>query len=166
MALCMHSCAIYSFSGTSLSAETKTFSIADFQSDVALGPPDLAERFTEAFSKELLQRTALSQVEKKGDIQFEGKIKKFEYAPIAPTAGQGTGKDKADDKASRTRLTIVIEVTYVNTKDQESAFSKRKFSQYEDMDATSSVDAEEPELVKKIFTKLVKDIFNASVASW
>ena len=56
VAFCLHSCAIYSFSGGSLSADVKTFSIADFQSNVALGPPDLAEQFAEALGKELLQR--------------------------------------------------------------------------------------------------------------
>ncbi len=166
MALCLHSCAIYSFTGSSLSSDVKTFSIADFQSDVALGPPDLAERFTEEFSKRLLQRTALSQVDNKGDIQFEGKIKEFAYKPIAPTAGQGTGKDRIDDKASRTRLTIVIEVTYVNPNDTEATFSKRKFSQYEDADASRSTDEAEPELVEKIIAKMIEDIFRATVTSW
>ncbi|MEL6153051.1 MAG: LptE family protein [Bacteroidota bacterium] len=165
VAFCLHSCAIYSFSGASLSADVKTFSIADFQSNVALGPPDLAEQFAEALGKELLQRTALSQVESKGDIQFEGTIIQFEYKPIAPTAITKTATKK-EDQASRTRLTITVQLNYINPKDPETAFSKKKFSQYEDVDADVSTDDAEPDLVKKIFEKLIKDIFNASVASW
>lgn len=164
IACCLHSCAIYSFSGSSLSSDIKTFSIADFQSNVALGPPDLAEQFTETLGKVLLQRTALSQVEKKGDIQFEGLITQFDYKPIAPTAANS--KDVKGDQASRTRLNITIQVSYINTKDSETTFSKKKFPQYEDIDASVSTDEAEPDLVKKIFDKLIKDIFNASVANW
>lgn len=161
VALVAQGCGIYSFSGSSLSSEVKTFSIQPFQSNVALGPPDLAEKFTERLGKELLQRTQLSQVTTKGDIQFEGVITQFEYKPVAPTASSG-----GNDQANKTRLTITVQVSYINPKDQEFTFSKKRFSQFDDMPASSSTDVEEPRLVEEIFTKLVKDIFNASVASW
>jgi hypothetical protein len=161
LSLVLQGCGIYSFSGSSISSEVKTFSIQNFQSNVPLGPPDLAEKFTERLEKELLQRTQLSQVTTKGEIQFEGVITQFEYKPVAPT----TSID-GDDQASSTRLTITVQVSYINPKDQEFTFSKKRFSQYADTKADSNTDAAEPGLVEEIFTKLVKDIFNASVASW
>lgn len=153
-------CALYSFSGTALSKEVKTFSVQDFQNQSALGPADLAQQVTEKLCGELLQNTPLKQVDSNGDIQFEGMITDFKYMPIAPSsAAQG-------DVASRTQLTITLEVTYTNNQDQEFAFSKKKFSQSADMDASASIIAEEPSLVEEVLTKLVKDILNASIANW
>lgn len=160
--LCLHSCAIYSFSGASLSAKIKTFSVADFESNVAQGPADLADQFTEALTRELLQRTVLSHAEKEGDLQFEGTITKFEYSPATSTSSSVEG---IQDEASKLRLTITLEVNYLNPHNKEFSFEKKIFTQYEDAPADSAME-EENELVKKIFTKLVKDIFNASVANW
>jgi len=155
----LQSCGIYSFSGISLSPDVKSFSL-QIQSNVALGPPDLVEKFTEKLGKELLQRTQMRQVDSQGDMQLEGTITKFEYAAAAPSA------QKDGSQASRTRLTITMQLNYINPNNEEFQFSKRQFSQYADMSADKSTDAEEPRLVEEIFTKLVKDIFNASVASF
>ena len=158
--LFFQSCAIYSFSGTPLSTEVKTFSIQDFQSKVALGPADLAQKFTKKLGSELLQKTPLKQVGTNGDLQFEGVITGFKYTPIAPSSSDQGGT------ASRTKLTITIQVSYSNGHDREFEFSKKSFEQSADIDATASTDAEEPRLVEEVLTKLVKDVFNASVANW
>ena len=100
--LLLQGCAIYSFSGTSLSSEVKTFSIQCL-SEVALGPPDLSEKFIEKLSSELLQRS-LKQVETQGNIQFEAIITQFKYEPVAPSSSEGK------DKANKTRLTIKMKV--------------------------------------------------------
>ncbi|XWN34769.1 MAG: LPS assembly lipoprotein LptE [Roseivirga sp.] len=163
--LLLQGCGIYSFSGTSLSSEIKSFSL-QCQSRVALGPPDLAEQFTERLGKELMQRTPLKQVDiqqvEREKIQLEVTITQFKYTPVAPSAGSGNDRDSANT----TRLIIEVQVNYVNPKDEEASFSKKKFSQFADMQADASTDQEEPRLVEEIFTKLAKDIFNASVASW
>jgi len=153
-------CAIYSFSGLSLTPEVKTFSIQDFQSKVALGPADLAQQLREKLRGELLQKTPLKQVDSNGDIQFEGVITEFKYMPIAPSSNEQGGT------ASRTKLTITIQVSYSNAYDKEFEFDKKSFEQSADMDAHASVEAEEPRLVEEVLTKLVKDLFNASVANW
>ncbi|MEL7064797.1 MAG: LPS assembly lipoprotein LptE, partial [Bacteroidota bacterium] len=98
----------------------------------------------------------------RGDIQLEIVITQLKYTPVAPSAGSGNDRDSANT----TRLIIEVQVNYVNPKDEEASFSKKKFSQFADMQADASTDQEEPRLVEEIFTKLAKDIFNASVASW
>ncbi|MEM7055816.1 MAG: LPS assembly lipoprotein LptE [Bacteroidota bacterium] len=154
------SCVIYSFSGTSLSTKVKTFTIQNFQSKVALGPADLVQQLTEKLGSELIQKTPLKQVDTDGDLQFEGIITEFKYAPVAPSSSdQGV-------VARRTKLTITLQVSYSNAHDKEFDFNNKNFEQSADMDATASTDAEEPRLVEEVLTKLVKDVFNASVASW
>jgi hypothetical protein len=158
--LLCHSCAFYSFSGTSLSKEVKTFSIQNFQDRTTLGPADLAEQLTEKLSNELLQKTPLKQLDANGDIHFEGSITEFKYSPMSPSISL------EGEAASRMKLTLTVEVTYINKYDQEFEFSKKSFTQSADMDATANIIAEEPRMVEEALTKLVKDIFNASVASW
>ena len=157
--LLLQGCGIYSFSGISLPPEAKTFSLR-YQSNVALGPPDLLEKFQQQLGDELAQRTPLKQVTSQGDLQLEGTIKQFSYTPIAPSKGSGA------EQANLDRLTIKIQMNYINPYDEEAAFSKKIFSQYADMPAEASRDQQEPLLIDEIFTKLIKDIFNATVASW
>lgn len=160
--LLLQGCGIYSFSGISLPPEAKTFSCR-CQSDVALGPPDLAAKFEQCLGDALVQRTSLKQVYTKGDLQLEGVIKQFKYAPMAPTkSGQGV----QEDQASIDRLTIVVQIDYTNLYNKASALNKKEFSQYADMAANTSRSSEESRLIDAIFTKLVEDIFNETVASW
>lgn len=150
-------CAMYSFSGSSLSPAVKTFSIQDFKSQVALGPPDLAQEFTQRLGDELIQKTRLKQLDANGDIQFEGTVTQFKYTPIMPN-DEGA-------KMGRIKLTIAVELSYI-VDDEAFQFNKKVFEQSEDMDAMLSMYAEEPKLVEAILDKLIKDIFNASVGNW
>jgi hypothetical protein len=156
----VYSCVFYSFSGTPLPREVRSFSIQTLQNKAALGPTDLNIQLSERLSTEILQKTSLKQVDSNGDIQYEGTITEFTYTPMAPKAtAQG-------DTASRTKLTISVELTYINKYDKEFEFSKKNFSQSSDMDATANTMAEEPRMVEEVLGKLVKDIFNGSIANW
>lgn len=154
----LQGCGIYSFSGLSLPPEAKTFSLR-FQSEVALGPADLLDQFQQKLGEELTRRTPLKQVETQGDLQLEGAIKTFKYRSIAPSKIDGK------EEASRERLTITVQMNYINPYNKEAAFSKKTFSQYDDMNADANRDNEEPGLIAAIFTKLIRDII-ASMDNW
>jgi len=154
----LQGCGIYSFSGVSLPPEAKTFSLS-LRSDVALGPPDLAKRLQQQLGDGLVQRTPLKQVETQGDLQLSGSIKGFSYASIMPVQS-GQGKDSVE------RLTIEVQLDYINPYDKDASFSKKTFSQHADMAVNTSRSGEENRLIDDIFTKLVEDIFNETVASW
>lgn len=160
--LLLQGCGIYSFSGISLPKEAQTFSL-NFQSSVALGPSDLVARLQQRLCDELVQRTSLKQVATQGDLQLEGNIKKFAYTPAAITKSMKEGER---DHASIERLTIEVEVTYINPYDEDVAFSKKTFSQFADMPATVDRDSEEDRLIDTIFAELIEDIFSETVASW
>jgi hypothetical protein len=157
--LLLYGCGIYSFSGISLPSKAKTFSLT-LQSNVVLGPPDLVEKFQQRLGDELVQRTPLKQVYTKSDLKLEGVIKQFKYVSMAPT------KKEEGDQVSIDRLTIEVQMNYINPYNEETSFSKKIFSQYTDMSANTSRSDEEPRLIEDIFTKLVKDIFNETVGSW
>ena len=163
LALLVQGCSIYSFSGTSLPPEAKTFSL-QFQSEVLLGPTGLATRLQQQLGDTLVQRTTLRQVDGKGNLQIEGSIKQFTYyASIAPT------KSSTRDQGQQTpieQLTIAVELSYTNPYNEAASFSKRIFLQNADMTAHTNSSNVEHKLIDTIFADLVEDIFNATVANW
>ena len=141
---------------------SKTFSLR-VQSDISLGPPDLAMRLQQQLGDALVQRTTLKQVNTQEGLQLEGSIKGFAYTSIAPTQSGRGGKGY---QAAMERLTIEVQLSYTNPYDQDTSFSKKMFVQYADMAASANRGSEERRLIDDIFEKLVEDIFNETVASW
>jgi Lipopolysaccharide-assembly len=162
LSLLLQGCGIYSFAGSALPPEVKTFSLK-FQSSVALGPPNLVEKFQQRLGDELLQCTSLKQVYTKGDLQLDGDIKQFKYEEAAPTKGR---QESEGEQAAIARLTIEVQMSYINCYDEDASFSKKTFSQYADVAANASREKEEPRLIDDVCTKLIEDIFNETVASW
>ena len=160
--LLLQGCGIYSFSGISLPPEAKTFSLR-VQSDISLGPPDLAMRLQQQLGDVLVQRTTLKQVNTQEGLQLEGSIKRFAYTSIAPTQGSQGGKGY---QAAMERLTIEVQLSYINPYDQDTSFSKKTLVQYADMDASANKSSEETRLIDDIFEKLVEDIFTETIAGW
>jgi hypothetical protein len=149
----------YSFSGSSLSKEAKTFTIQEFQSKAALGPANLAEQITQRLREEITQKTSLKETINNGDIQFDGIITGFKYTPIAPrSTGDGA-------TGSRTQLSITVQVNYINLHDKDFEFSKKDFTQTTDVEAGNEY-TQEASMVEDVVKKLIQDIFNASIANW
>ena len=160
----LQSCAVYSFSGSHLSPKVKTFSIRDFSVGVAIGGSNLGGAFTDCLSNAILQRTNLTQVNENGHIEFLGHIKEFKYTSIAPRAG--SIYQRSVDEASRTQLSITVEVTYRNRYNPGNQFDKKPFSRSDTIAATATIDTKQDELVKRIFDQLVQDILSASLNNW
>ncbi|HIE15582.1 MAG TPA: hypothetical protein EYP69_01525 [Bacteroidales bacterium] len=147
----------YSFTGTSISPEVKTFSVQEFPNRAPMYVPTLCQSFSEKLKDKLLSQTSLQPVSSGvGDLDFSGEITEYKITPIAVTG---------NETAAQNRLTISIKVIFTNTKDPKQDFEK-KFSNYEDFDATESIENVEEELIDQILEKITEDIFNNSVANW
>jgi hypothetical protein len=94
-----------------------------------------------------------------GDLSFEGEITGYETKPIAITG------NNVQDKASLNRLTVTINVRFVNQKVPKDNF-ENKFQAYEDYSSDKGLDEVEGELVPLILEKIIEDIFNRSVVNW
>lgn len=150
------SCRSYSFTGTNLSEDLKTFSIANFTMGTAGGPANMAFSFNEKLKEYYQRNTSLKFKSGDGDLHLEGTIISYELTPVSATAG---------DKAAVNRLTITVEVRYANKIKEEENF-EREFSFYQDFPQEQSLTQVEPNLVPKILDQLVLNIFNATAASW
>lgn len=155
----LYSCKVgYSFSGASIAPDVKTVSIKTFQNVAPLAQPTLSQTFTESLKDIFITQTNLSLVEKGGDLQFEGKITGYNVAPVAIQGNQVS-------TASINRLTITVQVKFVNTKDEKQNF-EQNFSRFADFDASRNLASVENELTKDINSQLSQDIFNRAVTNW
>lgn len=153
--LCTH-CGIYSFSGASIPAEAKTVSVQYFPNQAQLINPTLSNDFTTALRDAMMNQTSLDMVEAGGDLAFEGEIIDYKTTPVAITAGQ---------TAALNRLTITVNVRFVNVFDETKNF-ETKFSHYEDYPSDQDLNSVQESLTGTIIDALVEDVFNKALVNW
>lgn len=156
--LTMYSCKMsYSFSGISLSPETKTFQVNYFQNEARLIEPGIDLQFTLALQDLILNQTSLDLVTSNGDIVYEGEIVEYRIAPTTATA---------QNTAAQNRLTIAINVRFIDKNDMEAEFEKR-FSFFYDYPGSSQLTGSiRDTALEEIFDRITQDIINASLANW
>lgn len=154
-------CSVYSFSGTSIDPSVKTISIQTFQNTASNGPSFLSQQFTEDFKDYFQRNTTLKQVPRDGDLQFEGQIVAFDYAPAAIQNQNG------QDQAGVNRLTVQVRVRFNNLKDPKQDF-EQTFQSNGDFPATQDITRinNDPAAVRRITQNIITDAFNRSVANW
>ena len=156
-ALIVHSCGIYSFTGTSIQADVKTITIDYFEYKALKVNPSLSNDMTEALKDKFRKMTRLEQVDMDGDLEITGSITGYDVRAMAVTA---------NEVAAQNRLTVTVKIDFTNRKYPEDDFQGKSFSAYADYDSTQSLDAVEGTLCDEIIEKICEDVFNATVANW
>jgi len=155
--LALSSCKIkYSFTGASISPDTKTVSVQFFKNNAQLVQPTLSQSLTEALKDRFVSETNLTLVENLGDLDFEGEITNYVVTPVAI---------QGNETAALNRLTVSIRVKFVNFKDEKQNFESN-FSRYEDFESSQNLSSVEEELINTINAQLVEDVFNKALANW
>ncbi len=155
--LLLNGCSVsYSFSGADIPAEANTFSIRLFRIVTPMAAPNYDLTLTEALKDLMLAQTRLDLVDKKGDLQYEGTITRYET---------GNAAVSGDELATLNRLSISVKVKYINTYEREKNF-ERTFTRFADYDSNIDFNAVELELIEEINEQLIQDIFDASLGAW
>ena len=71
-------CGVYSFTGASIPADAKTFSVAYFENRASIVQPTLSSVMTEKVKDKFTSQTNLQPVKQDGDLQFEGYISDYQ----------------------------------------------------------------------------------------
>ena len=156
-AMIVHSCGIYSFTGTSIQADVKTITVNYFEYKALKVNPSLSNQMTEAMQDKYLKMTRLEQVDMDGDLEVRGAITGYDVKATAVTANESVAQN---------RLTVTVKVSFINRKYPEDSFDDKSFSAYQDFDASQSIESVEGTLCEDIVEQLCEDIFNATVAQW
>jgi hypothetical protein len=149
-------CGAYSFTGGS-TGDAKTLQIDFFSNQAPLVEPTLSQRFTQDLQDLFTRQTNLTLIKSNGDLYFSGEITGYRVNPMSATAAQ---------TAAQNRLTVTINVRFVNKLIEKDNFEKQ-FSFYSDFDANAQLTGGVLEAaLDEIIERITQDIFNASVAKW
>lgn len=146
----------YSFSGASIPEQARTLSVGYFRNRAPSVQPTLSSTFTDRLKEYLVNNSNLNLIDGFADLQFNGEITGYS---VNPTSIQ------SDDKAAMNRLTITVQVRYINRFDSKSNFNQ-SFSRYRDYDATLSLSSVESGLIEEITEELVDDIYQRAFVNW
>jgi hypothetical protein len=147
----------YKLNGASIDySRIKTISIQDFPNQASLVYPPFSQKFTETLKDFYSRQTKLKVLTRDGDLHLEGEIVGYDLTPMA------TGDD---GYASETKLTVTINVRFVNNVNPEENFEER-FVSFRTFDATKMLDDVQNALIDEISKEIADVIFNKTVANW
>ncbi|MFA6744294.1 MAG: LptE family protein [Bacteroides graminisolvens] len=154
----VNACSVsYKFNGASINYDkVKTISVADFPIKAAYVYAPLATKFNEKLKDVYVQQTRLRLVPRNADLQVEGEITGY---------NQYNQAVKADGYSSEVKLTITVNVRYVNNTNHEEDF-EQQFSAFRTYDSTQMLTAVQDELIEQMVKEIADQIFNATVANW
>lgn len=153
--LTLSSCGIYNFTGVG-DIEAKTFQVNYFQNNADIVEPGVELTFTRRLQDLIQNQTNLSLTNSGGELIYEGEITQFRVTPMTATA---------DQRAAQNRLTVTVNVRYINTLDEEDNFEK-PFSFYYDYSANQLINQVMDTALEEIFERITQDIFNESLNKW
>ena len=87
---------------------------------------------------------------------FSGQITNYSINPIAI---------QTNETASKNRLSITINVKFINILDKESNYDKT-FSRYTDYESSEDFTSIEESLNEEVVSQLIDDIFNEAFTNW
>jgi len=156
ISLLINGCGYYNFTGTG-KIDADSFQVNYFQNNSDLIEPGIELTFTRALQDILQNQTNLNLVNQGGDLLYEGEIVEYRISPMTATA---------DQRAAQNRLTIAVNVRFVNRKKETDNFEKR-FSFFYDYDGNQQlVGSQLTPALEEIFERITQDIFNESLAKW
>ncbi len=153
----------YSFTGSSLSPETKTIKINDFMNNTAYNP-NLAQQFSIDIQNRFLQRTTLKGTKENPDILLEGEITDYTIAPTT-ISSPVTGSNNATIQAAQNKLTITVRVHYENNVEPDKSFD-RTYSDEATFSSDLDISQIEATQVRIVNERIINKIFNDIVANW
>ncbi|NCC08955.1 MAG: hypothetical protein EOM31_00330 [Bacteroidia bacterium] len=147
----------YKFNGSSINYDkVKTISIADFpiKSEYVYAP--LGTKFNEDLKDIFVRQTRLRLVKQNADLQIEGEITGYNQYNQAVSG---------DGYSSETKLTITVNVRFVNNTNHNEDF-ERQFTAFRTYDSKQLLTAVQDGLIAEMSKEITDQIFNATVANW
>lgn len=145
----------YSFSGITETPET--FQVNFFQNNADLIEPGLDRDFTIALQDLIVNQTSAQLLTSGAEVIYEGEIVEYRISPMTATS---------ENTAAQNRLTIGVNVRYINTKDEEKDLEQR-FSFFYDYPANDQLTGSIKDTAfEEIFERLTQDIVNATLSDW
>lgn len=130
--------------------------VTDFpiKSDYVYAP--LATKFNEDLKDIFIRQTRLQLVNNNADLEIDGEITGYNQYNQAVSA---------DGFSSETKLTITVNVRFVNNTNHAEDF-EQQFSAFRTYDSRELLTAVQDGLIAEMTKEITDQIFNATVANW
>ena len=136
--------------------KVKTISIADFQNRAEYVYAPLAIEFNQKLKDMFIQQTKLRLVDSGGDLELDGEITGYnQYNESVDASGY----------SSKVKLTLTVNVRYVNNTNHEEDF-EQQFSAFQTYDSGQLLTDVQDGLISLMVKDITEQIFNATVANW
>ena len=155
----------YSFTGSSLSPETKTIQIKEFINNANLVNPTMAQQFTIDMNNRFLQRTTLKGTTEKPDILIEGEIVNYEPSTPASVSSNAIQGEGGIIQTSQNKMTITVKIHYENRVEPDKSFD-RTYSDESVFSSDMDINQIENSQIKIVTERIINKIFNDIVANW
>ena len=136
--------------------KVKTISIAEFQNQSEYVYAPLAIQFNQELKDMFIQQTRLQLVNSGGDLELDGEITGYNQ--------YNQGVD-ASGYSSEVKLTLTVNVRYVNNTNHEEDF-EQQFTAFQTYESTQLLTAVQDQLVPLMIEDITEQIFNSTVANW
>lgn len=137
-------------------SKVKSISIADFQNRAEYVYAPLATEFNQKLKDMFIQQTRLSMVNSGGDLEIDGEIVGYnQYNEAVDASGF----------SSKVRVTLTVNVRYVNNTNHEEDF-EQQFSAFQTYDSSQLLTQVQDQLIALMVKDIAEQIFNATVANW
>lgn len=146
----------YSFQGISIPPEVNTFYVELFDNQAPAAVPTLPRDFTELLKDKIRRETRLQYSDTDPDIEFSGAVTDFRVSAEAP---------KADEQIGFNKLTITVQVSFVNNKDEKANW-KQQFTFEDFFGASQNLLDVQDGLIETINKELTDRIFNRAFTNW
>ncbi len=146
----------YSFKGISIAPEVKTYSLLAPEDRSNGAPATYPVEFNESLNLKIRRETRLVLNNDDPDITFKCVVVQYEVTPQAP---------RGDGRANLNRLSVGIDVTFTNSKNEKENWSQR-FTRFEDFAADANFNVIQGDLLRAINDLLTQDIFNKAFGNW
>ena len=136
--------------------KVKTISIGEFQNRAEYVYAPLATEFNQKLKDMFIQQTRLRLVNSGGDLEIDGEITGYnQYNESVDASGY----------SSKVKLTLTVNVRYVNNTNHEEDF-EQQFSAFQLYDSSQLLTAVQDQLITVMVKDIAEQIFNATVANW
>lgn len=136
--------------------KVKTVSIAEFRNTAEYVYAPLAIQFNQKLKDMFIQQTRLQLVNSGGDLELDGEITGYNQ--------YNQGVD-ASGYSSEVKLTLTVNVRYVNNTNHEEDF-EQQFSAFQTYESTQLLTAVQDQLIPLMIEDITEQIFNSTVANW
>ena len=136
--------------------KVKTISIAEFQNQSEYVYAPLAIQFNQELKDMFIQQTRLQLVNSGGDLELDGEITGYNQ--------YNQGVD-ASGYSSEVKLTLTVNVRYVNNTNHEEDF-EQQFTAFQTYESTQLLTAVQDQLIPLMIEDITEQIFNSTVANW